>query len=66
MSETSFVPIYINDLPLVTKNATPSIFADDTGLMAASESFSHLKNLIEEDIQSLASKQQTYAKCLKD
>ena len=37
----------------VIKNATPSIFADDTGLMAASESFPHLKNLIEEDIQSL-------------
>ena len=45
--------IYINDLPLVIKNATPSIFADDTGLTAASESFPHLKNLIEEDIQSL-------------
>ena len=45
--------IHINDLPLVIKNATPSIFADDTGLMAASESFPHLKNLIEEDIQSL-------------
>ena len=44
---------YINDLPLVIKNATPSIFADDTGLMAASESFPHLKNLIKEDIQSL-------------
>ena len=45
--------IYINDLPLVIKNATPSIFADDTGFTAASESFPHLKNLIEEDIQSL-------------
>ena len=38
---------------MVIKNATPSIFADDTGLTAASESFPHLKNLIEEDIQSL-------------
>ena len=46
--------IYINDLPLIIKNATPSIFADDTGLRAALESFSHFKNLIEEDIQSLA------------
>ena len=45
--------IYINDLPLVIKNATPSIFADDKGLMAVSESFPHLKNLIDEDIQSL-------------
>ena len=45
--------IYTNELPLVIKNATPSIFADDTGLMAASESFPHLKNLIEEDIQPL-------------
>ena len=46
-------PIYINDLPLVIKSATPSIFADDTALMAASETFPHLKNLIEKDIQSL-------------
>ena len=45
--------IYFNDLPLVIKNATPSMFADDTRLTAASESFPHLKNLIEEDIQSL-------------
>ena len=39
---------------MVIKNATPSIFADNTGLTAASENFPHLKNLIEEDIQSLA------------
>ena len=45
--------IYINDLPLVIKNVALSIFADDMGLMAASESFPHLKNLIKEDIQSL-------------
>ena len=45
--------IYINDLPLVIKNTAPLIFADDTGLTAASESFPHLKNLIEGDIQSL-------------
>ena len=32
--------IYMNDLPLVIKNATPSIFADNTGLMAASEKLS--------------------------
>ena len=38
---------------MVVKNATSSIFADNTGLMTASESFPHLKNLIEEDIQSL-------------
>ena len=48
--------MYINDLPLVIKNATLSIFADDTGLMAASESFPHLRNLIEEDIQSLVTR----------
>ena len=48
-----FFLIYINDLPLVIKSATPSISADDTGLMAASKSFPHLKNLIEEDIESL-------------
>ena len=46
--------IYINDLLLVIKNATPSIFADNTGLTAASQNFPYLKNLIEEDIQSLA------------
>ena len=38
---------------MVIRNATPSIFADDAGLMAASESFPHLMNLLEEDIQSL-------------
>ena len=48
--------MYINDLPLVIKNATLSIFADNTGLMAASESFPHLRNLIEEDIQSLVTR----------
>ena len=31
----------------------PPLFADDAGLMAASESFPHPKNLLEEDIQSL-------------
>ena len=40
---------------MVIKDATPSIFADDTGLMATSESFPNLENLIEEDIQSLVS-----------
>ena len=34
---------YINK----NKNATPSIFADDTEIMAVSDSFPQLKNLIE-------------------
>ena len=45
--------IYISDLPLVIKNTKPSISADDPGIMAGSDSFPRLKNLIQEDIQSL-------------
>ena len=38
---------------MVIKNTTPSIFADNIGIMAASDSFPRRKDLIKQDIQLL-------------
>ena len=45
--------IYINDLPLVLKHATPSTFADDTQMVASSCKISELQNQLAEDIESV-------------
>ena len=44
---------YINDLPLVLRNATPSIFADDTQMATSSFKISELQNQIAEDIENV-------------
>ena len=45
--------IYINDLPLVLKHATPSIFADDTKMAASSFKISEPQNQLAEDIENV-------------
>ena len=45
--------IYINDLPLVLKHATPSIFADDTQMAISSYKISELQNQLAEDIENV-------------
>ena len=45
--------IYINDLPLALDNCGTSIFADDSGIMAASKTVNKLQSLLQEDIDSL-------------
>ena len=45
--------IYINDLPLVLKHATPSIFADDTQMATSSYKISKLQNQLAEDIENV-------------
>ena len=45
--------IYINDLPLVLKHATPSIFADDTQMATSSFKISELQNQLAEDIENV-------------
>ena len=44
---------YINDLPLVLKHATPSIFADDTQMATSSFKISELQNQLSEDIENV-------------
>ena len=45
--------IYIYDLPLVLKHATPSIFADDTQIATSSFKISELQNQLAEDIENV-------------
>ena len=45
--------IFINDLPLTFKNAEPSIFADDTGFTASTDSIPSLLGILDEIIESL-------------
>ena len=45
--------IYINDLPLVLKHATPSIFADDTQMAISSCKISELQNQLAEDTENV-------------
>ena len=45
--------IYINDLLIVLKHATPSIFADDTQMAISSFKISELQNQLAEDIENV-------------
>ena len=45
--------IYINDLPLALKHATPSIFADDTQIATSSCKISELQNQVAGDIENV-------------
>ena len=45
--------IYINDLPLELDNCGTSIFANDSGIMAASKTVNELQSLLQKDIDSL-------------
>ena len=45
--------IYINDLPLVLKHTTPSIFADNTQMATSSFKISELQNQLAEDIENV-------------
>ena len=45
--------IYINDLPLVLKHATPSVFADDAEIATFSYKISELQNQPKEDIENV-------------
>ena len=44
---------YINDLSLVFKHATPSVFADDTQMATSSFKISELQNQLAEDIENV-------------
>ena len=45
--------IYINNLPLALANCGTSIFADDSGIMAASKTVNEIQSLLQEDIDFL-------------
>ena len=45
--------IYINDLPLLLKHATPSIFADNMQMAASSFKISELQNQLAEDTENV-------------
>ena len=45
--------IYINDLPLVLRNSTPSIFADDTGISVSSGSAPDVQRTLREDMSAV-------------
>ncbi len=45
--------VYINDLPVVLKHATISLFADDTGVAVAAKDIPELQDLLKADVDVL-------------